>query len=189
LDEAAVVLRTAACAYVIFLACSKVPDLVGHRVSVYWRPPMLTASVARCALGLAVGFESMLAGAVGAGVAKGPWTAGAAAGLGAVLTIYGLLALRAGASCGCGGSQAQQLTGGRRLMLRNLTLFGVLAATSLLAPALTATDADAFALAGLTPAPLFVAILTARLVLVCKTPSGGVPAPHTRIAHILRSRA
>jgi hypothetical protein len=89
--------------------------------------------------------------------------ASAAALVGALLSVVGLLSARAMGGCGCGGSRTASHTV-RTLLARNGALFGVLIATSLVGPSWEALKADASAF-GLTCAlsPLIGLLLLAAV--------------------------
>lgn len=182
----AVLIRTVACGLLITLAGMKLMDVASGRTATYWRPRRVGPGIARLALAGTVGAEAAVAMAVGTG-SLDSWPAAVAIGvLGAGLTLYGVLSVRAGVGCGCAGAAHGGDGGSRFLVGRNVGFFGVLAAASVCSPGVDGATTSSFAAAGVAPALVLVCVLLWRQGEPVSA-LGAAGAPHARIARAIRA--
>lgn len=129
-----------------------------------WRPSWLSRRRAGMAVRVLSCWEIVLGGCVAVGFPAAVPLAAAAGLTGAGLTVVGLRNIRASGTCGC--SSATEPTTARKLVSRNVLLFGTCVIGALMGPRAATLDAQAtWALPALALVPLglVIAMCAARL--------------------------
>lgn len=129
-----------------------------------WRPSWLSRRRAGMAVRVLSCWEIVLGGCVAVGFPAAVPVAAAAGLTGAGLTVVGLRNIRDSGTCGC--SSAKEPTTARKLVSRNVLLFGTCVIGVLMGPRAATLDAEAtWALPALALVPLglVIAMCAARL--------------------------